>query len=107
MRLSHQSAEATFQRAVQKLLGVKLSLAAIYPVYFYSSKGVYKNHHIVYAEVKELKKFLPKNGRSFDWFVFKQIPKLPLAEQAKHDIIVSQRVIDSHLRKRLGPKTLE
>ena len=39
------------------------------------------------------KKMLAKEGR-FAWFSFKQVPKLNLSEQNKHDIVVGQRVID-------------
>lgn len=105
-RLDKEEAEATFQRIIRKLLGVKLNLSAIYPVYSYPSKGIYKNHHIVYAEVKEIQNFSPRRRLVFSWFTFKQILKLPLAEQTKHDITIGQRVIDALARKRLGEKTL-
>lgn len=98
--------KATFRQVLNKLLGLKLNLKEIYPVYSYPSRGVYKKHHILFAQIKKRKNFPPKSNRIFSWFTLKQIAKLPLTEQTKHDIVIGQRVIDAISRKSLGQKTI-
>ena len=102
---SRETPQAAFKRLVQKLLRTKLSLKAIESVYFY--KDIDTDHYILYAETKKMKKSSPKNQPEFAWFTFKQVLKLQVDAQTKHDIVVSQRVIDSKTRKRLGQHTLE
>jgi len=99
---SSDNAQITFQRLIQKLLHIKLKLNTIEPVYVYFYKDTDKNYSIVYAEIAKTKNFSSKRGIKFSWFTFKQILKLQLDEQTRHDIIVGQRVIDAKERKRLG-----
>lgn len=99
---SSDNAQITFQRVVHKLLHIKLKLNTIEPVYVYFYKDTDKNHSILYAEIAKTKNFSSKRGIKFSWFTFKQILKLQLDEQTRHDIIVGQRVIDAKERKRLG-----
>lgn len=95
----------TFQRLVAKSLGLKLNLKNIYPVYFYHGGG--QERHIVYAQLKTAKNFSPKKGVAFGWFNFKQVNKLSLSVQAKHDVAVAQRVIAASVRKSLGQPNRE
>ena len=104
---SRENPQTTFQRVIHKLLDVKLKLNTIEPIYVYFYKDMDKNHSIVYAETVKTKNFSSKKGLTFSWFTFKQILKLRLDEQTKHDIVVAQRVIDSKVRKGLGLRTLE
>lgn len=92
----------TFRQVLNRLLGLKINLKEIYPIYSYSSRGNYKKQHILFAQIKAKKNFSPKNNCIFSWFTLKQILKLPLTEQTKHDIIIGQRVIDAISRKSLG-----
>lgn len=107
VNLYKEDAETAFLRIIYSSLRIKLNPKSIFPVYSYFHKKMNKNHYIICAEIKNLKDFSPNNGIIFAWFTFKQIVKLQLSEQAKHDITVGQRVIDARLRKSLGQKTLE
>ncbi len=100
------SGEQTFKDLISKHLNLKISLKKIFYIYTRYASGTDKDHSIYYAEVKRVgKKMLAKEGR-FAWFSFKQVPKLNLSEQTKHDIVVGQRVIESAIRKSLGQQTI-
>jgi hypothetical protein len=105
--LSSETAEVTFQRAIYSLLNIKLALKSIYPIYTYFHKDMGKNNTIVYAEVKKLHRLSSVNTVKYAWFTLKQVFKLQLLEQTKHDIIIGQRVINARMRKSLGLQTLE
>lgn len=102
--VGQETPEKTFQRLVGKSLGLKLNLRDIYPVYFYRGGG--QDRHIIYAQIKTANAFLSKKGIIFGWFSFKQVNKLSLSAQAKHDVAVAQRVIAASVRKSLGQQTL-
>jgi len=102
-----QAGEKVFRQLISALLKVKLDLQAIMQVYSYFHKDLKKTHSIFYGRVEETKDFKPSKGTTFTWFSRRQIIKLPLDEQTKQDIIIGQRVIDSHERKRLGEPNLE
>src|SRR3989344_5941694 len=103
--LQAENAGATFRRIIQKLLHVKLNVDSIDPVYEYFCKDKNKTYQIIYAELEDINDFSPKNGTKFAWFSFKQTLRLPLTEQARHDIVIGERVIDSKERKSLGQQT--
>jgi hypothetical protein len=87
-------------------LSITLNESDIYEVYSYESP-VFKNTQVVYyAEIFD-PSFVTEDNPKYRWFTFKQIQKLPLVPQAKHDIMISKRVIDSSSRKKLGEHTLE
>jgi hypothetical protein len=65
-----------------------------------------KDHYISYAKIGRLEKFPETKEAVFAWFNFKQVQKLNLSEQTKHDIMVAQRVIDSATRRSLGQQTI-
>jgi hypothetical protein len=92
-----------FLKIINKHLKLELKPSSICPVYNYLDNG--KNIHIFYANVKKVEKFFDKK-KTFSWFTFKQIQKLLLSEQVKQDIIVSQRVIDSSIRRKMGLRTI-
>jgi len=87
-------------------LNIKLKIRDINCIYTYSSKEEGAEHNIYYAEIKKLHKFPVSDKKEFTWFNFKQILKLNLSEQTKHDIVVGLRVIDSSVRKSLGLRTI-
>ena len=99
--------KTAFQRIIHKTLKLKLSLKSIEPIYVYFHKEMNRNHSLLYGQVTRLKNFPPKNGVTFSWFTFKQVLKLPIDEQTKHDIVVGQRVVASKARKLSGQQTLE
>lgn len=106
--LSGETPKAAFQRIIKKQLALKIKPEMIESVYSYFQKDMERNHSILYAEAIEKKEFPPsEEGTISAWFTFKQILKLPLAEQTKHDIVVGQRVIQAKVRKSLGERTLE
>lgn len=85
---------------------LKLSLKNINLIYTYFSKEKNKEHNVYYAEVKKLHKFSPSKKTELAWFSFKQIQKMNLSDQAKHDIMVGLRVIQSSIRRTLGERTI-
>jgi len=100
--IGQESPQTTFKRIIAKILGLKLNLKVIYPAYSYYCSEIHKDRQIIYAPLKTAKNFPAKKGVTFGWFTFKQITKLPLSTQAKHDVIVAQRVIAASVRKSLG-----
>lgn len=105
--LHKESPESTFQRTIYNLLHVKLPLTTIFPIYTYFYKHIHKDHAVVYAEVKNMKRFSSLGTGKYTWFTLKQVMKLDLPGQTRQDITVGQRVINSRMRKRLGLQTLE
>ena len=96
-----------FQRIIHKTLKLKIKLNAIEPIYSYFHKEMERENFLLYAQMTKAKKFSPKSGTTFAWFTFKQVLKLPVEEQTKHDIVVGQRVVASKARKLSGEQTLE
>jgi hypothetical protein len=98
--------EEAFKKLVLKHLNVKLNLKKILYVYTRYAERTNKDHSIYYAETRKIQKKLLSKRLKFAWFDFKHIHKLNLSEQAKHDIMVGQRVIDSATRRSLGQQTI-
>lgn len=97
--------EVVFQQLIRENLGVKLAPADIHEVYDYFHKDLNRNHFIVYGEITTpIEKIKPKKGLTVGWFNFKQVTKLPLSEQTRQDIMVSQRVINAVARSREIPE---
>ena len=100
--IGEEDPQKSFQRVIYQLLNLRLDEKCIYPVYDYFNDALNTIHYVFYAKVKTTKNLsLPDNG-VLSWFSFKQITKLPFSEQAKQDIIVSQRVIQAQARSDLG-----
>jgi hypothetical protein len=98
-----ETLQDTFSRIVNKHLNIELKNNLIFPIYDYMQNG--KNIFIVYAHVSKLIK-IENAKKTYGWFTFKQIQKLKISEQAKQDIIIGQRVIDSSIRKVMGLRTI-
>jgi ADP-ribose pyrophosphatase YjhB (NUDIX family) len=90
-------------RIISSHLNFQLKPKSVFSIYDYVNKG--KTTYIFYAHITKLEKF-SHESKLFSWFTFKQIRKLGLSEQAKQDIIIGQRVIDSSIRKGLGLQTI-
>ena len=95
-----------FKRIVESLFDVEVKHTSIHGVYDYFHKELKKNNFVHYARVNKLKVFTNTKKTEFAWFSFKQCLKLDLEQQAKQDIIVLQRVLDSGERKRKGLQTI-
>lgn len=95
-----EAPEIIFKNIIFDLLDIRID--AVYPVYSYFNENTSTNQIIVYSELKVFQNFSSKNGIAFVWFSFKDVAKLHIAEQIKHDIVVGQRVIDAALRKQRG-----
>lgn len=104
--LGSETAEEAFFRVINTILRPKLKLTAVFSVYKYFHEETKKDRHISYAKIGRLENFPATKNTIFAWFSFKQAQKLNLSEQAKHDIMVAQRVIDSATRKSLGQQTI-
>lgn len=104
--LKNKTGEETFLDVCFNVFELKLKLNSVHFIYTYFSKDLDKDHNIYYAEVKKLHKFPTSKKTEFAWFNFKQILKLNLLEQSKHDIIIGKRVIESSVRKSLGQQTI-
>jgi hypothetical protein len=99
--------EEAFSRVIDDILNIKLKLSAVFPVYKYFHEEMKRDNYIIYAKIGRLEKFLETKDTVFGWFNFKQVQKLNLSEQTKHDIMVAQRVIDSATRRSLGQQTID
>ncbi len=100
--IGEEDPQKSFQRIIYQLLNLRLDEKHIHPVYDYFNGTLNTIHYVLYAKVKTMKNLsLPDNG-TLSWFSFKQITKLPLSEQTKQDIIVSQRVIQAQARSDSG-----
>ncbi len=100
--IGEEDPQKSFKRIIHQLLSLELNEKQIFPVYDYFDNAISSLHYVFYAKVKSMKNIsLPDNG-TLSWFSFKQVSKLPFSEQAKQDIIVSQRVIQAQARSDSG-----
>ncbi|OGH10808.1 MAG: hypothetical protein A3B38_03850 [Candidatus Levybacteria bacterium RIFCSPLOWO2_01_FULL_36_13] len=102
----NKTAEESLKDFFLKELNIKLNLKNINIVYNYFSKELNKDNNVYYVEVKSLHKIPESKKINCAWFTFKKIQKMNLTAQAKHDIVVGQRVIDSSIRRSLGQQTI-
>ncbi|MBI2008080.1 hypothetical protein HYS82_00280 [Candidatus Amesbacteria bacterium] len=90
--------QAFFEKMMIRVLGNISGVKKIYPVYSYFNASMHKTHYIYYAIVARLKNYHSRTGETLAWFNFKQVAKLALSAQAKHDIVVAGRVIAAQAR---------
>lgn len=90
--------QAFFWTTLKRILNNTSGIKNIYPVYSYFNTSLHKTYHIYYAPVARLKNYHSRTGSTMAWFNFKQITKLALSTQAKHDIVVAGRVIAAQAR---------
>ncbi|MBI5613402.1 NUDIX hydrolase [Candidatus Gottesmanbacteria bacterium] len=86
--------KSAFARIILEELHIELKITNIFPVYDYTSSDTHhRDVFVFYAVVKKLVDVFPDHKRTYSWFTFKQISKLSLVDQAKQDIMISERVI--------------
>lgn len=105
--LSGEDDRKALKRIFSKFLGIELKDRNIHSVYYYLNPATKKNHFVSYAHIRKAETFSSKKGKTFAWFTPKQVMKLPLSSQTKHDIVIGHRVIESGIRKSLGQQTIE
>ena len=93
-----ESAQEAFARVTYELIAVRVYANHIYPVYDYFFHAANTIHYVFYAEVSTMPTFPLGSNTILSWFTFKQITKLALKDQTKHDIIISERVINAQAR---------
>lgn len=98
---------ATFASLIHNTLQLTLVIKTIQEVYTYLNEDVNKNYSITYAPVRSLKTAICENGKICKWFGPREILKLNLSPQTRHDVTVGQRVIDAKMRKLMGLHTFE
>lgn len=88
-----ESFKTAFQRIMYTSLKIRLIEETIFDVYDYFNENLGKNNGVVYAELAELEHFSAKKNITFTWVNTRNINKLPISKQMKHDITIGQRVI--------------
>lgn len=91
-----EDAQRIFTIALSERINVQIEATCIYPVYDYYSESLRKDHYIFYALVPKTNPLFLRANDTVSWFTFKQLTKLPLSDQTKHDIMISERVIRAH-----------
>lgn len=100
----NENAENVFTKTIQQILRIHIDL--IYPVYSYVNDLSGKTQDVFYA-LCDNASFPSRKEYHFQWFSFKEIAKLQLNEQVKHDITVGKRVIEAAERKARGEHTFQ
>lgn len=96
-----EDAPTTLQRILLEQIHIHVETKHLFPVYDYFHEALKKIHYVFYVEVKKLYAPTALAAGTCSWFTFKQTTKLDLAEQAKHDVIISERVINAQMRSNL------
>lgn len=94
-----EEAQATFQRIINKLLGLNLKGKDIYPIYDYFHETLDKVNYVFYAQVKNLPKLDHFKGNALSWVSFGEISKFLFPAHTKQDVIVGERVINAKWRE--------
>lgn len=93
-----EDAHSAFQRILFEQLHIKLPATHLLPVYDYDLNTRNTIHYVFYAEVPTVSAFSLKDRGVCAWFTFKQTIKLTFSEQAKQDVMVSERVVKAQAR---------
>ena len=93
-----EDAQGAFQRILFEQLHIKLPTTQLLPVYDYDLNTKNTIHFVFYAEVPKLSVFPLGDRGVFSWFTFKQTTKLIFSDQAKQDVMVSERVVNAQAR---------
>lgn len=101
-----ENQSGSFQKIIFEQLRILIQPTAIVPIYDYLRAAKGEVHFIYYAEVdKEDMGLQPKRGCTVRWFTQKEITKLSLLPQERHDIMIGTRVIRSIVDKRATAQT--
>lgn len=98
------AAEHVFVQTIRTLLHIQLQ--HVYPIYSYVNDVLGKNQDVFYAIYKDS---LHKSQGKYNlkWFSFKEVAKLNIPDQVRHDIVVGHRVIEAAGRKARGEHTFQ
>jgi hypothetical protein len=102
---SEQLSEENFKDTFSKIFSLDIKKRNIHMVYSYYSEES-GNQQILYAEIRKLQESICENS-IYRWFSQRDIARLNIPKQAKHDIIIGFRVIESSTRKKLGQRTID
>lgn len=100
--IGEEDPQKAFNRVIYQLLNLRIDEKHLHPVYDYFNSNLNADHFVFYARVRSINNLSMPDKDTFSWFNFKQISKLPLSEQSRQDIIVSQRVIQAQARSDSG-----
>lgn len=103
--LEKEDPKALFKDIIFKLLNIEIGV--VHPIYSYLNKNTGEFQYVVYSQLSKFQNFSSKSGLTFAWFSFKDVLKLKITEQTKHDIVVGQRVIEAAERKSRGEHTFQ
>ncbi len=103
--LDKENPEVLFKNKIFEVLNIEIKTVRC--VYSYLDENTDEFQYIVYSKLSKFKKFSSKNGTTFAWFSFRDLQKLKISEQTKHDIVVGQRVIEAAERKSRGEHTFQ
>ncbi|MDP2638404.1 MAG: hypothetical protein Q8P26_05070 [Candidatus Levybacteria bacterium] len=103
--LEKEDPEALFKNKIFELLDIKIKV--VHSIYSYLNENTDEFQYIVYSNLSKFQNFSSKSSLTFAWFYFKDVLKLKIAEQTKHDIVVGQRVIEAAERKSRGEHTFQ
>ncbi len=93
--------KATFARMMLETFHIELKEKYIFPVYDYvTNDSSHRNIFVFYGQIRKLEEFAPKHGKIYSWLTFKQMIKLSILDQAKQDLMVSERVIHAAERSK-------
>ncbi len=95
-----EDAQTAFRRITYERVKIRLEADCLFPVYDYFYNALKKINYVFYAEVKKLYTFPLLHAGVFSWFTFKSTRKLAFSDQVKHDVLISERVINAQLRSR-------
>ncbi len=91
-----------FQQCVEKALGVTVSSSSIHGVYDYIHDRLGK-HFIFYVEVADIPPAAYSSKNKTAWFLLSKLSKCNMSEQTRHDIMIGERVIRSHMESSRAP----
>lgn len=103
--LEKEDPKALFENIIFELLDIKIRV--VRSIYSYLNENTGEFQCIVYSKLSKFQNFSSKDGLTFAWFSFKDVLKLKIIEQTKHDIVVGQRVIEAARRKSRGEHTFQ
>lgn len=91
---ANESSMDVFARVLMQIIGLEIKPKLIKPVYDYYSHELSADHFILYVDIKSKPIFSQESVSSrCEWINIKQLTKIKIPAQSRHDIIIGQRVI--------------
>lgn len=88
--------QTVFQHSVEEALGIPIPVSSIHPVYDYIHDQL-GEHYIFYVEVADITPAAYPSNNKVEWLLLYKLSKCNMSEQTRHDIIIGERVIRSHM----------